>query len=393
MHMNRALHKLPSGPDLPNPRRILSAPEGASGIKTWRAKLTPAVLIFLSWTAVGVFIAVPDMVGGFRWNETVGKFVEAWTWALLTPAVLLVDRRLTSAYQSVVHVAVAHLVLSIPFSLVHTYLAGLILYPIPSIYWNPIRNTEFAVYFYLGGWGTYCAIIGILQTFRYYNRYMSSQVELARVEKRLVESHLITLRLQLEPHFLFNTLNAISSELAASPELAREMIEDLGALLRRSLECQGSTEITLAQELALLDHYIAIQKLRFGERIDIQIKVGSAALSAMVPSMFLQPLVENAVRHGLEGRMSGGKIVVSARHVGNQLHIKVLDDGVGLPPHWGMETSAGLGIRVTRERFQALYAEPDGHDFTISRRKGGGTEVAIHLPLHRTGAETRGIAG
>jgi hypothetical protein len=392
MHMNRALNKLVSGTDLSNPLGILSAPEGVSGIRNWRAKLMPAILVFLLWTAVGVFIAVPDMVDGFRWNETISKFVESWAWALLTPAVLVVDRKLTSVYQSVFRVAAAHLVLSIPFSLVHTYLAGILLYPIPSIYWNPIKSTEFAIYFYLGGWGTYCTIIGVLQTFRYYNRYMNSQVELARVEKRLVESHLNALRLQLEPHFLFNTLNAISSELAASPELAREMIEDLGALLRRSLECQGSTEITLAQELALLDHYIAIQKLRFGDRIDIQIKVSRTALSAMVPSMFLQPLVENAVRHGLEGRMSGGKIVVSARHVGDQLHINVLDDGVGLPPHWGMETSAGLGIRVTRERFQALYAAPGGHDFTISRRMGGGTEVAIRIPLHRAGAEARAIA-
>lgn len=392
MHMNRALHKLASGPDLPSSLGTLPAPETASRIKAWRAKLMPAILIFLLWTAVGVFIAVPDMVDGFRWNETISKFVESWAWALLTPAVLLVDRKLTAAYQNVFRVAAAHLALSIPFSLIHTYIAGILLYPIPNIYWNPIKSTEFAIYFYLGGWGTYCTIIGVLQTFRYYNRYMNSQVELARVEKRLVESHLNALRLQLEPHFLFNTLNAISSELAASPELAREMIEDLGALLRRSLECQGSTEITLAQELALLDHYIAIQKLRFGERIDIQIKVSRSALSAMVPSMFLQPLVENAVRHGLEGRMSGGKIVVSARHVGDQLHINVLDDGVGLPPHWGMETSAGLGIRVTRERFQALYAEPGGHDFTISRRMGGGTEVAIRIPLHRAGAEARAIA-
>ncbi|WP_168355819.1 sensor histidine kinase [Sphingomonas gei] len=352
----------------------------------------PALLIFLLWTAVGVFIAVPDMVDGFQWNETIGKFVEAWSWALLTPAILLVDRKLTARYQSVVRVAAAHLVLSIPFSLVHTYLAGLILYPIPSVSWSPIRSTEFAVYFYLGGWGTYCAIIGVLQTFKYYNRYMSSQVELARVEKRFVESHLNALRLQLEPHFLFNTLNAISSELGADPELAREMIEDLAVLLRQSLDCQGSKEITLAQELALLDRYLAIQKLRFGDRIQVQIQVESATLSAMVPSMFLQPLVENAIRHGLEGRLNGGSILVSAEHVDDQLHIKVLDDGVGLPPLWGIETSAGLGISVTRERLRALYAEPGGHAFAVARRKGGGTEVAIRIPLHGNGAEARGIA-
>lgn len=388
--MNRAAYK--SVPEAPHPMGLLYPPTAMEVRRPWRVKLTPAMLIFLLWTAVGVFIAVPDMLDGFRWTETVGKFVEAWTWALLTPAILLVDRKLTAANQNVLRIAAAHLALSIPFSLAHTYLAGLILYPIPEIWWNPIRNTEFAIYFYLGGWGTYCAIIGVLQTFKYYNRFMGSQVELARVEKRLVESHLNALRLQLEPHFLFNTLNAISSELAANPELAREMIEDLGALLRHSLECQGSREITLAQELALLDRYLAIQKLRFGERIEIRVEVEPAALSALVPSMFLQPLVENAIRHGLEGRMSGGTVRVSARQVDDQLHISVLDDGVGLPPHWAIETSAGLGIGVTRERLQALYPEPDDHDFTVSRRQGAGTEVAIRIPLHRTGVDARDVA-
>ncbi|NIJ18826.1 two-component sensor histidine kinase [Sphingomonas naasensis] len=357
----------------------------------WRMRLMPALLIFALWTVVGLFQAVPDMLDGFRWTETIGKFIDAWAWALLTPAILLIDRKLTSRLQNVVRIAVAHLGLSIPFSLAHTYLTGLILYPMPDIWWSPLRSTEFAIYFYLGGWGTYAAIVGVLQTFKYYNRFMGSQVELARVEKNLVESHLNALRLQLEPHFLFNTLNAISSELAANPVLAREMIEDLAALLRQSLDCQGSREITLAQELALLDHYLAIQKLRFGERIDICVEVDPATHSAMVPSMFLQPLVENAIRHGLEGRMSGGKVVVSAAQVGAALHIAVIDDGVGLPRQWTIETCAGLGIGVTRERLQTLYPEPGDHDFRVARREGGGTEVAIRIPLHRMGAEARGV--
>jgi two-component system, LytTR family, sensor kinase len=392
MLVNRVPNKLAPESGTPHPMGLLYGPEGTARNGIQRVNLMPAVLIFLVWTAVGMFSAVPDMLDGFRWSETIGKFAEAWAWAPLTPAILLVDRRLTSADHSVVRIAATHLALSIPFSIAHTYLAGLLLYPIPSVWWSPLRSAEFAIYFYLGGWGTYCAVVGILQAFKYYNRFLSSQVELARVEKRYVESHLNALRLQLEPHFLFNTLNAISSELAANPELAREMIEDLGTLLRQSLDCQGSKEITLAQELALLDRYLSIQKLRFGDRIDVQIEVEPATLSAMVPSMFLQPLVENAIRHGLEGRLSGGKILVSAEHVDGQLHIKVVDDGVGLPPQWRIETSAGLGISVTRERLQALYAEPGDQEFTVSRRKGAGTEVAIRIPLHGTGTDPDGIA-
>ena len=359
---------------------------------TWPIRIEPAILAILLWTAVGLFQTVPDMFKGFQWPVFLGKLTDAWSWALLTPAILLIDRRLTSSQQNPVGLSLAHLLLSVPFSLLHTYLAGLLLYPMTEVWWNPIINSDFAKYYFLGSWMTYGAFVGILQAFKYYNRFLTSQIELERVEKRLVESHLNALRLQLEPHFLFNALNAISSEVVADPELAREMIEDLGALLRRSLDCQGSTEITLAQELALLDHYVAIQKLRFGKRIDIRIDVEPAALSTMVPSMLLQPLVENAIRHGIEGRMSGGMVAVLARQAGTELQIHVLDDGVGLPPNWRMEASAGLGVRVTRERLEALYSGIGTHGFTVSRREGGGTEVAIRIPLNRTGAEVRGTA-
>lgn len=384
--MNRASSEMVSTNELAKIAGAWPNPAGEASVSLWRSKLGFALLIVLGWTAVSLFQAFPDMIDGFRWNELVTKMIDAWAWALLTPAILLIDRKLTQTHSNTLRLTGIHLILSIPFSIVHTYLSGLLLYPIPEIWWNPIRLTEFAIYFYIGGWVTYCAFIGALQAFKFHNHLLTSQVELERVEKWLVEARLNALRLQLEPHFLFNTLNAISSELAANPALAREMIENLGALLRRSLDCQGSTEITLAQELALLDHYLAIQKLRFGDRITIQTRVEPATLSAMVPSMFLQPLVENAIRHGIEGRMSGGKVLVSARHVDEQLHIKVRDDGVGLPRHWRMEACAGLGVRVTHERLQALYAERGGHDFSISRRRRGGTEVAIRIPLHRPGA-------
>jgi len=170
------------------------------------------------------------------------------------------------------------------------------------------------------------------------------------------------------------------------------MIEDLGALLRGSIEFQSSAEITLEQELALLNHYLAIQKLRFGDRIDIRIDVDRATLSAMVPSLLLQPLVENAIRHGIEPRVLGGMIAISAYLVGDRVRIEVQDDGVGLPPDWRFETSSGLGLRVTRERLEMLYSEAGEHHFAISPRQGGGTRVAIQIPLHTIGVEIDGSA-
>ena len=200
-----------------------------------------------------------------------------------------------------------------------------------------------------------------------------------------MEARLNALRLHLEPHFLFNALNAISAEVAEEPELARNMIGDLGALLRRSLDCKDSPEITLAQELALLEHYLSIQRVRFGERIKITIDVEPNLLSAMVPSMLLQPLVENAIRHGIEGRTSGGTIAICGSRIEDQLRLRVIDDGVGLPRNWRLETSAGHGLRVTLERLSALYPESKAERFRIRRCEGGGTEVTIDIPLHEAG--------
>jgi two-component sensor histidine kinase len=360
--------------------------------RTRRTMILSVIVTILLWTGVGLFQAVPEVFRSFEGPLFASHMIDAWTWALLTPAVLLIDRRLKSSQQNAAKLFLIYLPLSIPFTLVHTYLTGLFLYPIPNVSWNPIRDPQFGIYFFLGGWMTYCAFVGILQAFNFYKRFLTSQLKLERVEKRLIEARLSMLRLQLEPHFLFNALNAISSQVVTDLELGQEMIEDLGALLRGSIDCQSSAEITLAQELALLDHYLAIQKLRFGDRIDIRIDADPATLSTMVPSLLLQPLVENAIRHGIERRVSGGMIAISAYLADDGLQIDVQDDGVGLPPDWRIETSSGLGLRVTRERLEMLYSGAGEHHFTISPRQGGGTHVAIQIPLHTIGVEIDGSA-
>lgn len=352
-------------------------------------RIKPAVLVVLIWTAAGLFQAVPDTFQHFYWPASAAKLIESWSWALLTPAVLLIDRKLTSIEQNLVRLSLYHLLLSLPISLVHTALCSLLEYPIDGISWSPMREPGNTRYYFLGSWMVYCAFAGIIQAFKFNNRFLSSQFKLERAEKKLAQSRLNALRLQLEPHFLFNTLNGISTEVMENPELACEMIEDLSILLRRSIDCHETVEITLAQELTLLNHYLAIQRLRFGEKIDIRVDVEPAVEAAMVPSMLLQPLIENAIQHGLRGSKSGGTVAISARHMRERyLEIKVVDDGVGLPPHWSMDASGGLGLRVTRERLEALYSESAEDKFTVSPRKGGGTDVTIRIPLHWVEGET-----
>src|SRR5437879_6183783 len=121
----------------------------------WPRLIAWAILPVLAWTAVGLFQTVPETLRGFHWPEFVGKLIDAWAWALLTPAILLIDRRLTSVQHNVVRFSAIQLLLSVPFSVVHVYLAGLLQYPIAPIWWNPLRSTEFAIYYFLGGWLTY----------------------------------------------------------------------------------------------------------------------------------------------------------------------------------------------------------------------------------------------
>jgi two-component sensor histidine kinase len=354
-------------------------------------KIQWAVLVVLGWTAEGLIQVGPDLLKGIHWYEFLGKLLEAWSWVPLTPIIVAIDRKLSAGQASVTRLCLIHLLLSIPFSVIRTYVCGLLFYPFPEIGWSPLRTSLYLTYYLWGSWMMYCAFVCAVQAFKFYNGLLTSQLELERVKRGYIESRLNALRLQLEPHFLFNALNAISSEVVENPELVQDMIESLGALLRRSMDHHGSTEITLAQELTLLDHYLAIQKLRFGDRVDIRIEVEPAALSALVPSMMFQPLVENAIRHGLERRISGGMVAISAKAAGDELRVHVTDDGMGLPADWRMETCSGLGLRVTRERLEALYSHADDR-FAISPRPGGGVEVSIRIPFNASGAGTDGLA-
>lgn len=157
---------------------------GGRSDPTWLALLRSAILIFLAWTCVGVFQAVPDTFMGFHWSGFTSKLMDAWAWALLTPALLLIDRKFASIEQNIVRLVLLFLLLSIPVSLVHTYLSGLLLYAVPGAWWNPLLRSDYIVYFFLGSWQTYSALVGVVYAFKYYNRFLTSRLQLERVEKK-----------------------------------------------------------------------------------------------------------------------------------------------------------------------------------------------------------------
>lgn len=319
------------------------------------------------------------------------QLAQWWPWGILTPLMLWADRRLPFSGKQLPQRISAHLLLSVLVTSAYIYLVAAIRAALGLAAWNALLQVQTLVNalkhgMFLWSWLIYWLIFGAWQMYRYYEQYLSSELRLERLEKNFSEARLNALRMQLDPHFLFNALNTISSQVERDPKLARAMIEHLGDLLRLSLESKNRQEIPLAEEMAFLEHYVAIQKIRFGNHLRIETQIAPEVKYASVPSLFVQPLVENAIRHGISRRASGGTVIVSAHRDGNRLDIRVLDDGIGLPAGWTLEKSAGVGLSVTRQRVAGLY--PDGETcFAVNRRAGGGTEVEISLPLRWTGKE------
>jgi LytS/YehU family sensor histidine kinase len=285
----------------------------------------------------------------------------------------------------------AHLLASVPLTFLYFYVVIAMGTLLGLGAWGVLAHPRSLLnpFALLWSWVVYWVIFGAQQTFRYYEHYRASELRLERMERNFSQARLNALRMQLDPHFLFNALNTISSQVERNPRLARTMIEHLGDLLRLSLEARDKQEIPLVEELAFLDHYVAIQKIRFAENLRIEIQVSPEAKYALVPCLIVQPLVENAIRHGISKRASGGTVTVIAQRGPNQLEIRVADDGVGLPPGWTLETSSGMGLSVTRERVVGLH--PDGNSrFSVRPRTGGGTEVEISLPLRFAGEQASG---
>ena len=221
-------------------------------------------------------------------------------------------------------------------------------------------------------WG----LVGVAHALRFYERTKTRERREAELEARLVQARLQALRMQLNPHFLFNTLNSIASLVHAQPQ-AEEMIEALSDLLRLTLKGPERQEVTLREELHFLDRYLLIEQIRFGDRLRVEKEVDVAALDALVPILVLQPLVENAVRYGIETQIAPGLIRITAEHDRDSLVLCVTDDGPGLA-----KTSAplkeGVGLSNTRARLKELYA--DQAALELKSGVNGGFSARVQVP-------------
>ncbi len=347
-------------------------------MKHWGTRLALAILV---WSAIGVAFSLPYILLGRGFSNLHSIMIKWYLWGALLPLMFSVDDRLAAACKRPLQLLAAHAAFGLSLAALHAAVSTTLEYHLGvNIFFNPWPNPLRLFDAILRDCLVYCMLLAAMKAFKYYRRHLFDELQLERLERSFVETRLNALRMQLDPHFLFNSLNGISAYIGYDPKRARKMIEHLGDLLRLSLETRNRQEVTLAEEIAFLDHYLALHRMRFEDRLSVTVSVMPDVEQARIPSLLLQPLVENAIRHGIGGRVSGGNIAVSARRAGGKVDIRVIDDGVGLPPDWQMASSQGLGLSVTRERLLAMY--PAGSsDFTVAPHAGGGTEARISLPL------------
>lgn len=235
---------------------------------------------------------------------------------------------------------------------------------------------------------TYLFLIGVAYALAYRRESEARAVSTAQLETRLVEAQLQALQRQLHPHFLFNTLNTVSGLIRTDPDGADRMIDRLGDLLRMTLHKSGIQEVSLKEELDVLGKYVEIERTRFGNRLTVEMNVQPETLDAQVPSLVLQPLVENAIRHGVAPNARPGWIAVHAERDNRELVLQVLDNGDGLPPERLMALNRGVGLDNTRARLAHLYR--DRFEFTFSNLERGFC-VTIRIPFEVQPAG--GVAG
>ena len=341
---------------------------------------TRRLLPFCIWLLVGLVFAsqlylFSSRAGGtMGWKDALLWEIPRWClWALLAPVVMRIAREYPVRKPEIARKIVLHTLVGALLSLLH-----LILF-VPLFHFLRLMNGDqgrmidtfgfaFPLDFHVG-----IAVYWLILLLR---QNSDTEQRVIRLQAELTEAQLQALKMQLHPHFLFNTLNSISSYLRTDVETADEMIGQLGDFLRLTLQNPGTEEIVLEKELEFLKRYLGIEQLRFQDSLHARFEIDEDTLPALVPNLILQPVVENAVRHGVSKQSGTGTIRIAAKRENGKLQITIYDNGPGLPN----QIIEGIGIKATRERLQRMYGIHATLDLANLPR--GGTVVTVGIPFH-----------
>lgn len=380
-----------------------STPSPASRRRRWRhVALLLAAFAAAMWVTNAAYFYLGDVVRG-RTGTFLPRLIEELTGAvggaLLVPLLLWVSWRWPIGRHSWARHLPVHIVAAVGGSVAHTTFNAVtraLLFPAFGLgaydygdmhirYWMEMPRDLFM----------YAMIAGIAHLFFAYRAARDHEVRAARLESRLAQAQLQNLRLQLQPHFLFNALNTISSVMYEDTRAADTMIGKLGELLRHTLRAPAAQETTLAEELDALGLYIDLMRARFEDRLRVRVRAEPGTERALVPQLILQPLVENALHHGLDPATACGDVEVRARRDNGDLTLEVRDHGAGLRRPAAEALRGGIGLSNTAARLAQLYGE--GRRLDLRDAPGGGLLVTITIPFRAAGSDAspaaRGAAG
>ena len=319
------------------------------------------------------------------WPEAMIRTLPSWVMlAALLPAVLWMSERVRIARRTWPVALPVHAAAGVAFVFVHIGLScvlGTILRHSPEHTVEQAFRSMFAGYAVVGFF-TYACLVAAHHAFRAQAEAYEREAASRELQASLTRAQLQALRSQLDPHFLFNALNSISvMALQGERETVVRLIAGLGDVLRMSLDAEGAQEVPLAAELELLERYLELERVRFGDRLTLERHIEPGLGDALVPSLVLQPLVENAIRHGIAPRRGPGRVWVQVRRAARQLELEVRDDGLGFSPEPSRE---GIGLTNTRERLRQLYGSRQS--VVLGRSPEGGASVTVSIPYHASSA-------
>jgi two-component system LytT family sensor kinase len=345
---------------------------------------TAWLVVWAAWTLVGLgyFLSSAFTVSDRGQPATIWPRLllfslgTGWIWAALTPPVLWLSRNTSLAPGKRARSAAVLALTGLGFfvaSGVLEWLLGLATgMATPAQFWSTLLFECLATRLL-----AFLAIVTLGRTAHYFGLYRTRHLHASELETRLARTHLQVLKTQLQPHFLFNTLNAVAELVHTDPDAADLMITRLGRLLRLSLDNAGHQVVPLRQEIDFLRLYLEIEQVRFQDRLEIVWDVESDTLDAAVPTLLWQPVLENAIRHGVTPLAGRGRIVIASRRLGDELILEIRDNGTGLPP--GAAPREGVGLRNIRERVYQLYGQRAR--FSLEPALGGGTVATLRLPF------------
>ncbi|NNE34348.1 MAG: histidine kinase [Rhodothermales bacterium] len=348
-----------------------------------------APILLLVWSIPGLaalsFYYLNQVVTAqpMAWSYAVTSTLPNWyIWALLTPVIIWLARSYPIERDNWLRTVVAiHIPAMLAALLIHS-LANLLIFRAVGIH-DTINLGLYEVHFTSrvhANIVTYWMILGIFAAYNYYRELLTREQQAATLQVQLAQANLKALKMQLHPHFLFNTLNSVAALVRKGDnKTAIKMLVRLGDFLRLALENKGVQEIPIEQELDFLERYLDIERIRFGDRLFVSVRCEPDAAGAYVPNMILQPLVENAIHHGIGPNADQGRIEVEATRADDTLRMVVRDNGTGMPKEAERRMRKGVGIANTSERLLNLYGED--HALSFRNLNEGGLEVELEIPF------------